>query len=424
MNVGGVLVEKSISWKKNLFVLATSQFLAMVGFGCCMPFISLLLKDKLNIMDDSVRGLYMSIYSLVSVIGLPIAYPIWGTLGDRYGRKLMLLRASYMAGLIYPLIAFAPNYWWMLVARGLASMFSGTVNPAQTLVITVVPSEKRSMGLGFMTTAQWSGDMIGYLLGGVMVDALKASFGKNTAYNVTFLACGAIYIISGILVHLFVDDAHVWMSDEQLKVKAAAKKKPALSSILTPGVAMILLLFLLMGMARRITGPFLAMLVETIPNVKKVATITGYTSAITAAGGVVAGLLVGQLSRRFKPGSLLPPLLVFCSLSGLGAALTYDVYFLQFCRFLEFAAAGCVQPVLQVMLTAITDPKKHGAYLGWTASLNSFGGIVSNLISAPLAFYVGVRGIYVAAAVMFAVMIPVLIPTMIAYKKEMRHSSG
>ena len=34
---------RKINWKKNLFFLWLSQFLAMIGFGCCMPFIPLLL---------------------------------------------------------------------------------------------------------------------------------------------------------------------------------------------------------------------------------------------------------------------------------------------------------------------------------------------------------------------------------------------
>ena len=42
------------NWKKNLFVVWLSQFLAMAGFGCCMPFIPLMLKQNLHIDDVSV----------------------------------------------------------------------------------------------------------------------------------------------------------------------------------------------------------------------------------------------------------------------------------------------------------------------------------------------------------------------------------
>ena len=67
MNDDTVLLQGSpVNWKKNLLVIWLSQFLAMVGFGCCMPFIPLLLKENLHVDDDSIRGLYVSIsYSLM-----------------------------------------------------------------------------------------------------------------------------------------------------------------------------------------------------------------------------------------------------------------------------------------------------------------------------------------------------------------------
>ena len=35
----------AVNWKKNLVFIGISQFLAMVGFGCCMPFIPLLMRN-------------------------------------------------------------------------------------------------------------------------------------------------------------------------------------------------------------------------------------------------------------------------------------------------------------------------------------------------------------------------------------------
>ncbi|MBP5182827.1 MAG: MFS transporter, partial [Lentisphaeria bacterium] len=119
-------------WKKNLFVIWLSQFLAMVGFGCCMPFIPLLLRENLRINDDSVRGMYVSIYYLAGMLSLCAANAVWGMLADRFGRKIMLLRASFGAAFIYPLLAFAPNFWVLVLIRFVCSFFSGTVNPAQT----------------------------------------------------------------------------------------------------------------------------------------------------------------------------------------------------------------------------------------------------------------------------------------------------
>jgi len=400
---------ESINWKRNLVFIFVSQFLAMAGFGCCMPFIPLLLRDNLHVDSDQLRGLYMSIYYMTGMLSLTIAYPIWGTLADKFGRKIMLLRASYVAGLCYPLLAFAGNYWILLTIRFFTSFFSGTVNPAQTLLLTTTPKERHGFCLGLLSTAIWSGDMAGYLLGGIMVD--------HFGYKVAFLSCGAVYLLSGILVHLFVGEHFVRPTATTAPAK---QKREGLRSLMTPGVFWLMALFLLMGLSRRMDMPFVAMLVEIVNGVKKAATYTGYTSAAAALGGVVAGLLVGHLCDRFAPRKLLLPILLVSATFTLGQAFSTSIRCLMLCRFLTYMAAGGLQPVLQVMITKITAPEKRGSYLGWTASINSAGGILCNLISGPVVYYVGVRGVFTAAALIFFLMIPMLLPAPRAYNKELQ----
>ena len=402
-------MDKYSSWKKNLIVLSLSQFMAMAGFGCCMPFIPLLLKNNLHVDNESMRGVYVSLYYMTGMIGLTIAYPIWGMLADRFGRKIMVLRASYIAGLLYPLLSLAPNFWCLLSIRAFTSLFSGTVNPAQTLLLTSIPKERHGLALGMMSTAIWSGDMAGYLLGGVMVD--------HFGYTVAFFSCGAVYILSGLLVHVFAEEHFTPPSLEELQAKAAKRKKPSLKSLMSPGVGWLLLLFLLMGISRRIESPFVAMIVEKINGPEKAATITGITSTFAALGGIVAGLLIGRLTTKYSAKSLLLPVILSSGIFAISQALSVNITMLWITRFLTFMAAGCLQPVLQMMITSITDPAKHGAYLGWTASLNSGGGILCSFISAPLAWFVGVRGIFVASGVILLIMIPMLIPAMKAYQK-------
>ena len=168
--MSGVVPGTVVNWKKNLFVVWLSQFLAMAGFGCCMPFIPLMLKQNLHIDDENLRGLYMSIYYLASMLSLCVATTIWGMLADRFGRKLMLLRASYGAAILYPLLAFAPNFWTLAAIRFACGFFSGTGNPARTLLVSTTPAEKHGFVLGVLSTAISSGNMLGYLMGGMIVE--------------------------------------------------------------------------------------------------------------------------------------------------------------------------------------------------------------------------------------------------------------
>lgn len=388
-----------INWKKNLFILWLSQFLAMTGFGCCMPFIPLLMKDTLHVVDDQIRGFYVSLYYFAGMVSLCIASTIWGVLADRFGRKLMLLRASYMAALFYPLLAFAPNVGVLLLIRFLCSFFSGTVNPAQTLLVTTTPEEKHGFALGTLSTSIWSGNMTGYLSGGLIVHY----FGYTTA----FLTCGVVYLISALLVHIFVDEDFRRPAASELKTK---KTRRRLRDIASPAVLWMLLLFLIMGIARRIEQPFIAMLVELVHGEEGAAFFTGVVSAAAALGGVFSGIIIGHFCDRYDPGKLAFPILIVSGLASILQACSNSVGMLIAARFLAYFAAGGLQPVLQVILAKIIPHDQRGTYFGWTNSMSQAGGILCAFISGGIALLGSIRGIFVSAGLLMFLMVPLMIP--------------
>ena len=155
----------SVNWKRNLWAVWLSQYLSLAGFGMCGPFIPLFIKDSLGVTDDAVRGVFVSAFTFIGLTSLCLANIVWGMVADRYGRKLMLLRASFGTAFFYPLMAFSPNVYWLIAIRGMAALFTGTVNPAQTLLVSTAPPERHGYVLGVISTAVWSGNMTGYLLG-------------------------------------------------------------------------------------------------------------------------------------------------------------------------------------------------------------------------------------------------------------------
>ena len=401
----------AINWKKNLVFIGISQFLAMVGFGCCMPFIPLLLRENLHIVDDSIRGVFVSAYYLAGMTSLCVASTVWGILADRFGRKIMLLRASYAAAIFYPMLAFAPNVWVLIGIRFVCSFFSGTVNPAQTLLVSTTPDDKHGFVLGTLSTSTWSGNMLGYLTGGLIVHYFD--------YKTAFLTCGVIYFISGLLVHVFAKENFV------RPVKTVREGKPAapkhrFRDLATPAVVWLLAMFLIMGISRRIEQPFLAEQVRVVHGDAGAGFWTGIISAAAALGGVISGILIGHLCDRMPPRKLLIPILVVSGSATVIQALSRNIEVLIVARFFTYLAAGGLQPVLQVMLTKVTQPELKGTFFGWSASVSTAGGIICSFISAGIAYYIGVRGIFLAAATLMFIMIPMTFPTVRACLKEYR----
>ena len=391
------------NWKRNLTVVWISQFLAMVGFGCCMPFIPILLRENLHIDNEKLRGLYVSLYYLAGMSSLCVANVVWGILADRFGRKLMLLRASYAAALFYPLLSLAPNFWILVSIRFICSFFSGTVCPAQTLLVSTTPPEKHGFVLGAISTSIWSGNMLGYLAGGVIV--------HYAGFKTAFFTCGIIYLISGALVHIFVKENFSYSPQKKEKVRFSFKY------LADPVIFWVLVMFLVMGVARRIEQPFLAMQVELVHGHAGAAFYTGVISASAAVGGVLSGVFIGRLCDKYQPQKLIVPLLISSTAFTLAQAYSVNIEMLTVSRFLTYFAAGGLQPVLQVILAKSTSTELRGTFFGWSGGVSSAGGIICSFISGTLVLWTGVRSIFTAGAV-------ILILMYLPYRFFLRASSG
>lgn len=383
-----------VNWKRNLAVVWLSQYLGLGGFACAMPFIPLLLRDRLGVTDDALRGAYVSIYNFLGLLSFTFSTVFWGMMADRFGYKIMLLRAGYAAALFFPLLAFAPSVGWLFAIRFATSFFSGTYNAAQTLLVCTSPSDKQGFVLGSLSTALWCGQMSGYMAGGLIVHY----FG----YTAAFVTCGGLYLTGTLLVHLFVQDN---FHAAPVRKDAAGPGRSA-GEIFTPVVLVLMGLFLLMGIARRIDEPFLAMLVEVVNGRPNAAFHTGVVSAAAALGGFLSGVTIGYLSDRVDSRKLLILLLILSVICTFLQAVSPGVGMLTGMRFLSYFFAGGLMPVMQVMLARNTDPGHRGTFFGLSSSINTAGGMICALLGGVIAFYFNVRGILMAGAAIFVLMIP------------------
>ena len=119
-------------WRKNLFFLWISQLFVMSGLSAAMPFIPLFIKYKFNIVEEGKLGLAISLFTFFGLISFGIMAPVWGVLADKYGRKIMLFRASFMNAAIFPLMAFAPNLVILILIRAIRGVISRSAISLQT----------------------------------------------------------------------------------------------------------------------------------------------------------------------------------------------------------------------------------------------------------------------------------------------------
>ena len=123
---------------------------------------------------------------------MAIASPIWGILGDRYGRKPMLIRSMVGGAITVGLIYFARSPTELLVLRLLQGATSGTVAAATALVAAETPRNRVGWALGVVTSAVALGSAIGPVVGGLAAALL--------GLRLMFLAGGILLLLSTVPV--------------------------------------------------------------------------------------------------------------------------------------------------------------------------------------------------------------------------------
>src|SRR5262249_17612041 len=145
-SVGSARLEP---WQRDLYLLWVIEFAAFTGLSLILPFIPLYVR-QLGITDEADvtrwSGLLLSGPFMVSFI----ATPGWGSLGDRYGQKLMVVRALLGSSAAYVGMALAGSvqglFMWRLALGGV----SGFLAAGMALVSVRVPDGQRGYALGLL----------------------------------------------------------------------------------------------------------------------------------------------------------------------------------------------------------------------------------------------------------------------------------
>jgi MFS transporter, DHA2 family, multidrug resistance protein len=95
-----------------------------------------------------------------------------GTLGDRIGRRRLLLLGAAAFGLVSILAAVSPTAEWLIASRALLGIAGATLAPSTLSLIFHMfqDARQRSVAVGFWIASFSVGEAIGPLLGGVMLE--------------------------------------------------------------------------------------------------------------------------------------------------------------------------------------------------------------------------------------------------------------
>ena len=105
------------------------------------------------------------------LISYTVAMPLAGRLSDVHGRVRMFQWALVVFAVGSALVAWAPNFSWMIPARILQAAGGGATVPISlAMAVAVASPERRGIALGIVAAAAEAGSVIGPLYGGAIID--------------------------------------------------------------------------------------------------------------------------------------------------------------------------------------------------------------------------------------------------------------
>jgi len=262
-------------WKINLYTVWAAQILSMMSFGFGLPFLPYYIQE-LGVVDQDKVKLYSGILSAVPAISMGIMAPIWGMLADRYGKKLMLLRAMFFASFIIGAMGLVTRVEHLIFLRFAQGMFTGTATASSALIASGTPDHKLSSSLGFLSSSTFIGVSVGPLIGGFLAE--------NIGYRISFFAGGLLMVINFLLVYFFVKE-----DTDTLKAQnESTKPKLPILSIFSATTITMLLILIFMRISRTVFNPYLPLFVQQIKGtIEGAPTLTGIITGIT---GVMTAL--------------------------------------------------------------------------------------------------------------------------------------
>ena len=378
----------------------------MLAFSFAMPFVPFYFQE-MGVRDPHELKMWIVLFNTAAPLTLAVFSPIWGALGDRYGRRLMLLRANFGGVILLLLMGVATNPTTLVGLRLLQGVITGTVTAAVTLVSVHAPDRRSGFALGILSAAISSGNMCGAFLGGMFADL----FG----YRAAFLAASGIMLLAGLLVVFGIEEYVPKRKDE-------SESLPGLRFIpRNLGAAgSILLLIAAIGFVMSFDGGWQPLLVQEIHGGLRGASFwTGSLSAVAGFAGLLAGPIIGRLADRVTP-----PMIARISSIGAGfmsmvMAVAGNFALLFAARFCGAFCAGGLDPVFQIWLSKVTPEKDRGFVFGWAGTVRAVGWMFAPLISGIVAWQAGVRAIFFAAAAFFFLMVPLV--SLVVRKLEQRN---
>ncbi len=360
------------TWQKNLYILWFTQVISLISFGFGVPFIPFYIRE-LGVTAPADVKLFTGILSMAPAVSMAIMAPIWGALSDRFGRKLMILRAMLTASLIIAGMGMVQSVYPLLLLRVGQGLFTGTVTAASTFVAANTPKERLSYAIGVISSSTFIGFSIGPAIGGIIA--------KYAGYRISFYLGGVLMMIGAIIVAAFLKE------DKSSYGKIEKKRQKASLKVLTPTIVLFLFMLFLQRCVRTMFSPYMPLFIESVNGAENAEVITGFINFGISSATALSSLTITRLGDKFSKSKIIVVLLFIALLVGILLVQRHTLVYFIVVYIALFLVLGGIEPLMVSYTTEMTPPTVRGKLFGLQGMIGSLGWMVAPLVGSYVTIY-------------------------------------
>ncbi|EMA3640187.1 MFS transporter [Providencia stuartii] len=376
------------NWRRNLAVCVFGSFTTVFAMTLILPFLPIYV-EQLGVEGHSAIVQWSGIAYSATFITAGIFAPIWGMLGDRYGRKSMLVRASFGMTIAILLMGLASNIWQFLGLRLLAGVAGGYSSGATILIAMQAPKNKSAWSLGLLSSGVMAGNLLGPLVGG----ALPALIGVRE----TFWSASFLIFIAFLATLLLLQEAP---REHQDSAQRGTKTK--LVNIPNKKVVIIMLMTgLLLMVANMSIEPIITVYVGTlITDISQVSFISGLVMSAAALGSIISASKLGKIADQIGHAKIIIIAFAASSLLLIPQAFVTTGWQLIILRFFMGLALGGLLPCVATVIRHSVPEHLVGGIMGWSISAQFAGQVIGPLIGGFVGGQFGMQAVFLGTSLL------------------------
>ncbi len=372
-----------------MLVCLGGSFTTIVAMTLLLPFLPLYVA-QLGVSNPAAIVQWSGIAYGATFLAAALVAPLWGRLADRYGRKLMLVRASLGMAVAMSLIGMAGNVWQLVALRLFAGFAGGYASGSTVLVATQTPKARVGWALGMLSSGIMAGNLAGPLIGGLLPPLI--------GIRETFWLAGAVIFVSFLATLLLIKEER-----RPAKAKTGAGKGGwAGMADKRPVIAMLLTGMMLM-FANMSIEPIITVYVAQLVHARNEVTIvSGLAMSAAALGSILSAAKLGRLADRVGHWHVITFALIAAATLLIPQAFVSAGWQLVLLRLLMGVALGGLLPCIASVIRHSVPEGKAGGILGYSTSAQYAGQVAGPLAGGFIGGQFGMRPVFLATAVLLA----------------------